>query len=67
MPPTAAMTGRSTCANEESSPRSSSRLISRPTRKKKIAIRPSLIHSSSGFSSASGPMRTPAGVPRMWS
>ncbi len=64
MPPMAAMAGSAAWPKVDSSPRSSSRLISRPTRKKKIAISPSLIHSSSGLSIASAPTRTPTGVSR---
>ena len=64
MPPAAASAGKVAWATVDSSPRTSSRLISSPTRKKNTAIRPSLIHSSSGLSSASGPTRTPTGVSR---
>ena len=43
MPPAAATTGRIACRNEESCPRTTSRLISSPTAKKKTTIRPSLM------------------------
>ena len=43
MPPTAAATGSAARFGSESSPRAISRRISRPTTKKKIVIRPSLI------------------------
>ncbi len=43
MPPSAAITGRAAWRGSASSPTSSSRLSSRPTTKKKNAIRPSLI------------------------
>jgi hypothetical protein len=62
MPPTAAIAGSIARRTLESSPFSSSRLISRPTRKKNTAISPSLIHSSNGLSSASTPTRTLTGV-----
>ena len=57
MPPIAAMPGNSNCAGERNSPTNNSRFNSRPTRKKKTAIRPSLIQSSSGFSSCKLPSR----------
>ena len=41
IPPTAATTGRAAFLNDDNSPWSSSRFISRPTTKKKTAIRPS--------------------------
>ncbi|MNR53215.1 hypothetical protein D3C85_1731890 [compost metagenome] len=44
MPPKAAITGKLALLMEESSPSNNSRLISRPTSKKKTAIRASLIH-----------------------
>ncbi len=43
IPPRAAATGRLAFSNDESSPTTSSRLISSPTTKKKITISPSLI------------------------
>ena len=46
MPPQAATTGSKAFRGEESSPTSSSRLISNPTEKKKIAMRASLMKSS---------------------
>jgi len=63
MPPTAATAGRTICAGLESSPSITSRLSSRPTRKKKAAMSPSLIHSSSGLSIANSPTLTEARVP----
>ena len=42
MPPRAAMPGSTAADRSRSSPATSSRLISRPTTKKKMAIRPSL-------------------------
>jgi hypothetical protein len=62
MPPIAATVGSAAWPKLDSSPCSNSRLISSPTRKKNTAIRPSLIHSSRGFSSPSAPMRMPTGV-----
>ena len=56
MPPTAATAGRITFSGWESCPIKTSRLISSPTRRKKTAIRPSLIHSSKGFSMPNSPM-----------
>ena len=50
MPPTAAIAGRMALRKEESSPMATSRFNSSPTRKKKMAIRASLIHSSSDSS-----------------
>ena len=43
MPPIAAKIGSVACLREDNSPTRTSRLISKPTTKKKIAIRPSLI------------------------
>jgi len=43
MPPTAAAIGNIALRRSANSPTRNSRLISRPTPKKKIAIRPSLI------------------------
>ena len=45
IPPTAAMSGSSALDRVRSSPAASSRLISIPTRKKKIVINPSLMNS----------------------
>ncbi len=50
-PPTAAVIGRAARRTDASSPTRTSRLISRPTTRKKIAISPSLIHTSSDFDS----------------
>ena len=49
MPPTAAKPGKTTSAGFFSFPSNTSRFNSSPTRKKKIAIRPSLIHKIIGF------------------
>jgi len=49
IPPTAATMGKRALRNEFSSPTSTSRLISRPTRRKKIAIRKSFTQRMSGF------------------
>ena len=49
MPPTAAMPGNKTSAGFLSLPSSNSRFNSKPIRKKKIAIKPSLIHKINGF------------------
>jgi len=64
MPPTAAMPGRAALSMLDSSPSRTSRFTSSPTRRKKIAIRPSLIHSSSGLWSFSSPTATVTGVSR---
>ncbi len=45
MPPHAAMNGRIAFRNEESSPTSNSRFISKPTARKKTVIRQSLMNS----------------------
>ena len=42
MPPIAAITGKVACLTVERCPNTSSRLISRPTTKKKTTIKPSL-------------------------
>jgi len=65
MPPTAAKTGRALWFHVESRPSRISRLISRPTKKKKTAISPSLIHSSKGFSMPPAPTWTTTGVVSM--
>ena len=49
MPPSAPAIGSATCEGRDSSPSTTSRLISSPTSRKKNAISPSLIHSSSGL------------------
>ena len=49
MPPIAANTGRAACFGDESSPSTNSLLISKPTSRKKIAIRPSFIHKRRGY------------------
>ena len=58
MPPRAAAIARAALRGSASSPVSTSRLISSPTTKKKIAISPSLTHSSSGFEIANEPAPT---------
>ena len=55
MPPTAATIGTAARRNVASSPASSSRLISRPTTKKKRAMSASLTQWSSDVSMANGP------------
>ena len=55
MPPSAAMAGKATLLASESSPITASRLISRPTSRKKIAISRSLTQTPSGLSSANSP------------
>src|SRR5438874_9808273 len=49
MPPRAPAIGSATCAGCDSSPSTTSRLISSPTSRKKTAIKPSLIQSSNGL------------------
>ena len=56
MPPTAAMAGMAARRGSRSSPSTSSRLISRPTTKKKMAISPSLTHSCRSSSNVWCPM-----------
>jgi hypothetical protein len=58
MPPSAASTGVASFRGSLSSPRRISYLISRPTTRKKIAIRPSLIQSEKVSSSRIGPICT---------
>ena len=48
------MTGNEAVFRFDNAPRTTSRLISSPTRKKKIAIRPSLIQCSNDFVIANG-------------
>jgi len=54
--------GKAACLGEESSPTNSSRLISRPTSRKKMAIRPSSIQSSRGSLSSKLPAAKVTGV-----
>ena len=61
MPPSAPSTGRAALRGSRSSPCTISRLISRPTTKKKIVINPSLIQNSSGSCRANWPMPTVVG------
>lgn len=56
MPHTAAKNGSIACSLLDSSPATSSRLISNPTRKKKIAIKPSLMKCCSDFFKPTAPM-----------
>ena len=65
MPPTAA-TGNAALLNEDSSPTTSSRLISRPTTKKNTAISPSLIQWWRDNRKDASPHDTPTGVWRRW-
>ena len=62
MPPMAPTAGSRMLPGFDSSPSMSSRLSSRPTRKRKIAIRPSLTHSSRGLAICSGPTRISTGM-----
>ncbi len=55
MPPAAAMIGSAALCRSDSAPLTNSRLISAPTSRKKIAIRPSLIQCDSVLLIASGP------------
>ncbi len=64
MPPSAAATARAAFRGCASSPASTSRLISRPTTKKKMAMSPSFTHKISGFSITSGPPPTVRYVPQ---
>ena len=61
-PPAAANTGNAAFLAEESAPLDTSRLISRPTSRKKIAIRPSLIQRISALESAQSPTPIVNGV-----
>ncbi len=61
MPPTAAIAGREARSREDSSPSSTSRLISNATRRKKTAISPSLIQSSKVLAISRAPKRTATG------
>ena len=56
IPPAAANIGKDACLKEDSSPTIISRLISRPTTKKNIAIRASLTQWSSDISSLKDPI-----------
>jgi hypothetical protein len=62
IPPSAAATDSAAFLGSASSPTVTSRLISRPTRKKKTAIRPSLIHSRSGLEMPKPPTSTVTGI-----
>ena len=63
--PAAAHTiGSTSCARVASWPLSASRLISSATSRKNTAIRPSLIHSSSGLAISNAPTRTCTGSAR---
>ena len=60
-PPTAAITGRMAFLKEESSPQTTSRLISRPTVKKKTTIRISLMNFSMVISLGKNQSMNPSG------
>ena len=62
MPPIAANTGRLACDHELSCPVRTSRFTSRPTRKKKTAISPSLTQCSSDLSMPNSPMLMATGT-----
>ncbi|MNR28871.1 hypothetical protein D3C85_1462190 [compost metagenome] len=64
MPPSAAMPGSTMRAAPRNWPSSTSRLISSPTSRKKIAIRPSLIQCSTVSLSRTGPAWKPSLAPR---
>ena len=64
MPPIAPTPGRIIFRLSESSPSISSLFNSRPTRKKNIAINPSLIQSNNGFAISKAPIRISTGVSR---
>ena len=55
MPPTAAPRGRKAWRMSDKCPTINSRLISKPIKKKKMAINPSLTHSKKGLSITIGP------------
>ena len=59
---TAAAKGSAACLGEASSPTSTSRLISRPTMKKKSAINPSLIQCRNDRLKSTEPHVSPTGV-----
>ena len=61
-PPKAAMIGRIAFLNDESSPQTTSRLISRPTVKKKITIRMSLMNFSTVMSRGNTQLMSPSGL-----
>ena len=63
-PASAHATGSATCDSEDNCPDSASRLSSSATSRKKIAIRPSLIHSKSGLAIFSPPTCTATGSSR---
>ena len=63
-PATAQPSGNTSWSRPASWPVNASRLISSATSRKKIAIRPSLIHSSNGLAISSSPMRTCTGRSR---
>ncbi len=58
MPPSAAPAGSANLRGSASSPTSASRLISKPTTKKKTAIKPSLIQRLIGFDNDAPPIPT---------
>ena len=61
-PPSAAATGRSALRKVESCPTESSRLISSPTTKKKIAIKPSLTQWAADIAKLHVPSVNPRGA-----
>ncbi|MNN57931.1 hypothetical protein D3C81_1729460 [compost metagenome] len=56
MPPMAAAPGRTICDGLDSCPSRTSRLTSSPINRKNSAIRPSLIHNSSGLAIFNAPI-----------
>ena len=64
IPPSAAMAGSATLLRSDSSPATTSRLISSPTSRKKIAISRSLIQISRVLSSLNAPTCSLIGVCR---
>ena len=62
MPPRAASTGRMARRKLESCPQTISRLISSPTEKKKITIRPSLMNFSTVIPRGNTQSITPSGL-----
>ena len=67
MPPMAPAIGSATCEGCDSEPSTTSRLISSPTSRKKSAISPSLIHSTSGLLRSTNFQERPSLVSsRLW-
>jgi hypothetical protein len=63
-PASAQTTGSDNCENDDNCPDNASRFSSSATSRKKIAIRPSLIQSSSGLAIFSAPNCTATGSSR---